>query len=982
MSQHLGQQFGSYRLLRLLGKGGFAEVYLGEHVRLKSQAAIKVLHSTVEDDDADNFFREAQTVARLKHRHIVRVFDFDVEHHTPFLVMDYLPRGNVRRSYPKDSPLPLEILVHYVRQIASALQYAHDQKLIHRDIKPENMLLDEDNTIVLTDFGIALIAQSSRYQSTQEVAGTAAYMAPEQFQGHPHRASDQYALGVVAYEWLTGTRPFHGTFTEIASQHLFVPPPALREKAPNISPEVEQVILTALEKDPQKRFGSVQAFANALGQASQVEVPTLWKAPSQALAPQSGPIAPPTALQQQAVEVASSPIVDSAAPETEARIVGERSPDVKLPETAPLKEPSPSSLQPAARVKVWRIGKVQFATLVLGAILFGELRTLINPSFPVQLTTWSFVLFPLLVTLLFFGNVAGPWVGLLTGCGGYLISSLLLSEPIYWSTGLSYGLVGFIAGLVLLKTQRRYNTIRSIALVEIVGAVGIIIGRAFSYGAGLLLHNITLAATLSLFPRQELPSIVPTLIALPLLLLAYGAINKRTYDEQVWGIGKRQVVAMIAGNILYCLSFLALLGLSRLGVDVRLAGYSNILILLPLVTILFFGAAFGPWVGLLTVIGSSLIGGIFFGAPPLAFALSGFIAGLALLRTKGDYHTFSALVIAAGAGFIGSLVGVALASGISIFGPLLLSAIAGLIVLPILLVIRNVVVNYVTVQPLLSSQSTGTDTPASQLSEPVLSAQRRLSVPRTVLLAGLALTLIAGSAGLFSLLRANQIAVERANAIATTLAVMHANATATTIAAAATATMIAQNPDPYPPGGTLALYDPLSKTNIAYGWDEGTNSVGDGCKLTGGAYHVKEITPNYLHQCIAESTDFKNFAFEVQMTIIKGGSGGIIFRADGSSGKWYDLDISQNGQYFVARYDGFKPGGKIITSGTASSFKAGLNQSNSIAVVANGSTFNLYVNGQEVITFSDSTYSHGQIGVLASDSPTEVEYNNAKVWTL
>src|SRR5258708_18944476 len=122
------------------------------------------------------------------------------------------------------------------------------------------MLLDRDNTLLLSDFGIALMAQSSRYQSTQEVAGTAAYMAPEQFQGHPHRASDQYALGIVVYEWLTGDRPFHGSFTEIASQHLFVPPQSLREKVPMISSEVEQVVLTALAKDPKQRFDSVRAF--------------------------------------------------------------------------------------------------------------------------------------------------------------------------------------------------------------------------------------------------------------------------------------------------------------------------------------------------------------------------------------------------------------------------------------------------------------------------------------------------------------------------------------------------------------------------------------------------------------------------------------------------------------------------------------------------------------------------------------------------
>ncbi len=269
MVDRTGQQLGHYRLVRLLGRGGFAEVYLGEHLRLKTQAAIKVLYTALEEDDIESFLREAQTVARLKHPHIVRVFDFDVQDHTPYLVMDYLPNGNVRRSHPKGTVLPLETIVSYVQQVASALQYAHDQQLIHRDVKPENMLLDQDNSIVLSDFGIALMAQSSRYRSTQEVAGTAAYMAPEQFQGHPHRASDQYALGVVVYEWLSGDKPFHGTFSEIASQHMFVQPPPLHEKVPTLSTTVEQVVLTALEKDPHKRFATIQAFATALEQACQ-----------------------------------------------------------------------------------------------------------------------------------------------------------------------------------------------------------------------------------------------------------------------------------------------------------------------------------------------------------------------------------------------------------------------------------------------------------------------------------------------------------------------------------------------------------------------------------------------------------------------------------------------------------------------------------------------------------------------------------------
>src|SRR5215472_8514161 len=197
-----GQQLGNYRLLRLLGEGGFAEVYLGEHIHLGTQAAIKVLHTQLTSDDVDKFRTEARTIARLIHPHIVRVLDFGVEGKTPFLFMDYAPNGTLRQHHPKGTLLSLDLIVSYVKQVADALQYAHDEKLIHRDVKPENILLGRRNDILLSDFGIALVAQSSRYQSAQEMAGTMAYMAPEQIQGHPRLASDQYSLGIVVYEWL------------------------------------------------------------------------------------------------------------------------------------------------------------------------------------------------------------------------------------------------------------------------------------------------------------------------------------------------------------------------------------------------------------------------------------------------------------------------------------------------------------------------------------------------------------------------------------------------------------------------------------------------------------------------------------------------------------------------------------------------------------------------------------------------------------
>lgn len=269
MTDRAGQQLGNYRLVHLLGRGGFADVYLGEHVRLHTQAAIKVLHAQLAEQDVDSFLTEAQTIAHLVHPHIVRVFDFDLEGDVPFLVVDYAPNGSLRQRCPRGVPLRLPTIISYVKQVADALQYAHDAKLIHRDVKPENMLLGRRKEILLSDFGTATIAQSSRYQSAQDIAGTMAYMAPEQIQAHPRPASDQYALGVVVYEWLSGNRPFYGTFNELATKHISTPAPSLREQLPTLSPDVEEVVLTALAKDPHQRFKSIGAFATALEQASQ-----------------------------------------------------------------------------------------------------------------------------------------------------------------------------------------------------------------------------------------------------------------------------------------------------------------------------------------------------------------------------------------------------------------------------------------------------------------------------------------------------------------------------------------------------------------------------------------------------------------------------------------------------------------------------------------------------------------------------------------
>ncbi len=276
MADYGGRQLGNYRLRHLLGRGGSADVYLGEHIHLGTLAAIKVLQVEIGSDNLNDFLREAKTIAHLLHPHIVRVLDFGIEGNMPFLVMDYAPNGTLRQRHPKESRLPLTTIVAYVRQVAQALQYAHERKVIHRDVKPENMLLGVNNEVLLSDFGISAIEQSTSILITQKnlasnAAGTIFYMAPEQIEGKPHPASDQYALAIVVYEWLCGSRPFQGESLAVMYQHVHVPPPPLREKIPTISPAVEHVVLRALAKDPQQRFATIWAFAQALEQASQAQ---------------------------------------------------------------------------------------------------------------------------------------------------------------------------------------------------------------------------------------------------------------------------------------------------------------------------------------------------------------------------------------------------------------------------------------------------------------------------------------------------------------------------------------------------------------------------------------------------------------------------------------------------------------------------------------------------------------------------------------
>ena len=263
-----GKMLGNYRLISQIGKGGFAEVYLGQHIYLKTFAAIKVLQARQREDVKYNFLEEARTVARLEHPHIIRVLEFGIEGATPFLVMNYAPHGTLRQQFSHGKRQALATILPVVMQLASALQYAHTRGMIHRDIKPENMLVGDRHEILLSDFGLALVGEPrSGSRSLQNRAGTLAYMAPEQLQGKPTYASDQYALALAVYEWLYGSLPLSDNDQNVTIRHAdFFYPPFGEVESP-IFPAIVEILMKALARDPQKRFPSVQVFADMFERA-------------------------------------------------------------------------------------------------------------------------------------------------------------------------------------------------------------------------------------------------------------------------------------------------------------------------------------------------------------------------------------------------------------------------------------------------------------------------------------------------------------------------------------------------------------------------------------------------------------------------------------------------------------------------------------------------------------------------------------------
>ncbi len=275
----VGRRLDEYRLEALLGQGGMARVYRGLDVRLNRWVAVKVIDKPfrADQDYTRRFEQEAQAMSQLEHPHIVRLYRYGEADGLLYMVLQYiegLGLDQLLASYRQAGEFiePAEAS-RIIREMGSALDYAHGKGVVHRDVKPSNIILNQQGQAILVDFGLALLTDRG---SRGEVFGTPYYMAPEQVRSSSHAVpqSDLYALGVILYEMFTGRVPFEAEEPlDVAILHLTEPPPSPREFRPDLSPTLEAILLKALGKEPEERYSSGLALANVLDRALKIAPP-------------------------------------------------------------------------------------------------------------------------------------------------------------------------------------------------------------------------------------------------------------------------------------------------------------------------------------------------------------------------------------------------------------------------------------------------------------------------------------------------------------------------------------------------------------------------------------------------------------------------------------------------------------------------------------------------------------------------------------
>jgi serine/threonine protein kinase len=264
---------GEYEILEELGRGGMATVFLAHDISLDRKVAIKVMapHLLEGEGMAERFKLEARTAAQLSHPHIIPIYAVRETESTLFFVMKYVEGKTLDEVIKKTGPLPIPMLKDVLGKVGSALGYAHRRNVVHRDVKPGNIMIDEEGTPIVTDFGIAKVQAKSGLTQTGTTIGTPAYMSPEQCEAKQVTgASDQYSLGIVAWEMLTGKTPFSGdSAVTTMYKHCHEPLPPLADFRPDCPPDVIETVTRMLAKAPADRWPSLEAAVKKLGTGTQ-----------------------------------------------------------------------------------------------------------------------------------------------------------------------------------------------------------------------------------------------------------------------------------------------------------------------------------------------------------------------------------------------------------------------------------------------------------------------------------------------------------------------------------------------------------------------------------------------------------------------------------------------------------------------------------------------------------------------------------------
>ncbi|WP_078413373.1 Stk1 family PASTA domain-containing Ser/Thr kinase [Priestia abyssalis] len=257
-----------YKVLKVIGGGGMANVYLARDMILDRDVAIKVLRLDFANDESfiKRFHREAQSATSIAHPNIVSIYDVGEQEEIYYIVMEYVPGQTLKQYIQQHAPIPVEKAVDIMTQITSAIAHAHQFGIIHRDLKPQNILIDDNGTVKVTDFGIAVALSSTTITQTNSVLGSVHYLSPEQARGGlANKKSDIYSLGIVLFELLTGRVPFSGeSAVSIALKHLQTETPSPKRWNPSIPQSLENVVLKATAKDSFYRYDSVEEMQNAL----------------------------------------------------------------------------------------------------------------------------------------------------------------------------------------------------------------------------------------------------------------------------------------------------------------------------------------------------------------------------------------------------------------------------------------------------------------------------------------------------------------------------------------------------------------------------------------------------------------------------------------------------------------------------------------------------------------------------------------------